>query len=149
MDWFEQDVELDAAQAAFIAKGMRQVATADGVVLDRELALIAAFEAELPDPAPEGRPDLSGDDVREVYLRSLILVALADGRVGESEYASIVELAEGIGIPKEHVDTAVLAVKRRFLQVFAGVNIFRDAVVQVADDLGLPPSELDALRQEA
>ncbi len=149
MDWFEQDVELNAAQAAFIAKGMRQVATADGVVLDRELQLIAAFEAELPEAEPTDAPDLSSDEVKEVYLRSLVLVALADGRVGDRELEAIVELASAIDIPREKVDESVLAVKRRFLQVFAGVTIFRDAVVQVADDLGLPTSELDALRQEA
>ena len=149
MDWFDQDVDLDAAQAAFIAQGMRQVATADGLVHQRELNLIAAFEAELPDDVPAGEPDFGREDVREVYLRSLILVALADGRVGEVEYDVIVELAAAIGIEPEQVDACVLIVKRRFLKVFAGVNIFRDAVVQVAGDLGLSTSELDALRQEA
>lgn len=149
MDWFEQDVDLDAAQAAFIAKGMRRVATADGLIHQREIDLIAAFEAELPEDAPTAAPDLSSDEVKETYLRSLILVALADGRVGESEHEVIVELAGEVDIERQQVDACVLLVKRRFLQVFAGVNIFRDAVVKVAGDLGLPPSELDALRQEA
>ncbi|MEM6927139.1 MAG: hypothetical protein AAF602_09435 [Myxococcota bacterium] len=149
MDWFDQDVDLDAAQAAFIAKGMRRVATADGHVHQRELNLIAAFEAELPEEGPHSDPDLSSDEIKETYLRSLILVALADGRMGETEYDAIVELAGEVGLPNDHVDSCVLAVKRRFLQVFAGVNIFRDAVVKVADDLGLSASELDALRQEA
>jgi len=149
VDWFEQDVDLDAAQAAFIARGMRRVATADGVVLERELNLIAAFEAELPDDVPPGEPDLSRPEVRDTYLRSLLLGALADGRVGDAEREVIVELAGEIGVSRDEVDACVLEVKRRFLQVFAGVSIFRDSVVRVADDLGLPASELDALRQEA
>lgn len=149
MDWFEQDVDLDAAQAAFIARGMRQVATADGLVHQRELNLIAVFEAELPEDVPETAPDLSDEAVRETYLRSLILVALADGRVSDTERAAIVELAGAIDIAEASVDACVVAAKRRFLQVFAGVNIFRDAVVQVAGELGLPASELDALNQEA
>ncbi|MEN0061804.1 MAG: hypothetical protein AAGA48_06605 [Myxococcota bacterium] len=149
MDWFEQDVDLSAAQAAFIAKGMRTVATADGLVHQRELALIAAFESELDEEVPNEAPDLSSDDVRETYLRSLILVALADGRVSEAEHKVIVELAAEVNLEADHVSECVLLVKRRFLQVFAGVNIFRDAVVQVADELGLPASEVDALRQEA
>jgi hypothetical protein len=40
-------------------------------------------------------------------------------------------------------------VKRWFLQAFSGVQIFRDAVVRVAKDLGLPESEVEALRGEA
>lgn len=149
MDWFEQDVDLDAAQAAFVAQGMRRVATADGHIHERELNLIAAFEAELPEGSASSAPDLSDEAVREVYLRSLILVALADGRVSEAERTVIVELAGEVGIDAAHVDACVLIVKRRFLQVFAGVNVFRDAVVKVAGDLGLPASEVDALRQEA
>ena len=149
MDWFEQGVDLDAAQAAFIARGMRQVATADGVVLERELNLIAAFEAELPADIPKGDPDLSSDEIKETYLRSLILVALADGRVGDSEHGVITDLAHDVGLGPDRVEASILQVKRRFLQVFAGVNIFRDSVVRVADDLGLPVSEVDALRQEA
>ena len=36
--------------------------------------------------------------------------------------------------------------KRWFLSTFRGVQIFQDAVVRVAEDLGLPSSEIDALR---
>ena len=148
MDWFSTSVELGPEEAAFIARGMRRVAQADGVVHEREMNLIAAFEAEVGDLEPSARPSLTGD-VLTAYLRSLIMVALADGVISETEDVEIRALAEDAGIDAATVDDEILAVKRRFLGVFAGVNVFRDAVVRVAQDLGLPPSEVDALRQEA
>jgi len=147
-DWFETPVTIDADAAAIIARGMRAVAMADGVIHQRELALIASFEADLG-PGRDGPGALASDALRAVYLRSLIMVALADGVVSAPEIDQIRELATEQGIGADVVDREVLAVKRRFLSVFAGVNVFRDAVVRVARDLGLPDSEVDALSQEA
>lgn len=148
MDWFEQAADLDAAQAAWFARGMRRVAQADGMVHDREMNLIASFESGLDDVDGAGEPEVD-DSVRVAYLRSLIMVALADGVIGESELAEIRTLASEAGVDADLVDSEIVTVKRWFLGVFAGVNVFRDAVVRVAEDLGLPASELDALRQEA
>ncbi len=148
MDWFSTTVDLDAAQTAWFAQGMRRVAQADGVVHEREMNLIAAFGADL-DEAPGTSPPDMADDVRTAYVRSLIMVALADGVIGEAELAAIHDLAAEVGATEGAVDAEILTVKRRFLGVFAGVNVFRDAVVRVAQDLGLPETEVDALRQEA
>ena len=147
-DWFETEVPVDGDAAAVIARGMRAVARADGLIHQRELALIASFEANVPPDADGGRP-LVGDALKLVYLRSLILVALADGAVSDAELAQIRELAGEQGLGDADVEREVLSVKRRFLSVFAGVNVFRDAVVRVARDLGLSESEVDALSQEA
>jgi len=147
-DWFDTEVPIDGDAAAVIARGMRLVARADGVIHQRELALIASFEANVPSDA-DGGQRLKSDAVRSVYLRSLIMVALADGVVSEPEMVQIRELAGEQGLSEREVDTEVVQVKRRFLSVFAGVNVFRDAVVRVARDLGLPEAEVDALSQEA
>lgn len=147
-DWFETEVPIDDAAAAAIAWGMRQVAQADGMIHHRELALIASFEAGIPEAADAGAA-LRDDGLRTVYLRSLIMVALADGRISEAETARILELAAEQGITDGEVEAEILSVKRRFLSVFAGVDVFRDAVVRVARDLGLPDAEVDALQQEA
>lgn len=149
MDWFETPVELDAAQAALIAQGMRAVAKADGLLHERELSLIASFEAELPEPADASEAVLGDELLQRTFVRSLIMVALADGTLGEQELGVIGELAAAQGIEGSLVDDCVLEVKQRFLKVFAGVDVFRDSVVQVALDLGLAASEVDALRQEA
>ncbi|MEQ1570934.1 MAG: hypothetical protein ABMA64_35220 [Myxococcota bacterium] len=147
-DWFETEVPVDGDAAATIALGMRRVARADGLIHQRELALIASFEANLPPDADGTRP-LATDAVKVTFLRSLILVALADGVVSDAEHDEIRTLAEEHGLGAPDVERELVSVKRRFLSVFAGVNVFRDAVVRVARDLGLPESEVDALSQEA
>ncbi|MEQ1502293.1 MAG: hypothetical protein ABMB14_08675 [Myxococcota bacterium] len=147
-DWFETSVPIDAPAAAAIARGMRAVARADGLIHQRELSLIASFEAELPAGEDGATATLTGS-VRAVYLRSLIMVALADGVISEAERVVIGELASEHGIPADEVEVETLSVKRRFLSTFAGVDVFRDAVVRVARDLGLPDAEVDALSQEA
>lgn len=148
-DWFETDVPMDAAAAAVIARGMRTVARADGLIHQRELALIATFETNLPKEGPPGDGRLGSDAQKALFVRSLAMVALADGKISPSEHAEILALAAEQQIEPAQVEAEILAVKRRFLAVFAGVNVFRDAVVSVARDLGLPESELDALAQEA
>jgi len=148
MNWLEGDVELDGPQAAAIAQGMRTVAQADGSIHQRELSLIASFEAELPSG---GRPAerFESDAAKMAYLRSIIMVALADGVITDKEEEVIAELCDAQGIGRAQIHTETLEVKRWFLQAFSGVQIFRDAVVRVAKDLGLPESEVEALRGEA
>lgn len=147
-DWFETPIPIDAVAAAVIAHGMRVVARADGVIHDRELTLIASFEAAVP-AGTDPKALLADDLQRSVYLRSLIMVALADGKLSDAELVAIRALAAEQQIPDGQVDAEVLSVKRRFLSVFAGVDVFRDSVVRVARDLGLPDAEVDALSQEA
>ena len=147
-DWFDTEVPIDATAAAVIARGMRDVAQADGLIHDRELALIASFEAGVPDTSAGGDAVID-EGLRPIFIRSLIMVALADGRISEPELDRIRELATTHEIPETQVDEEILSVKRRFLSVFAGVDVFREAVIQVAKDLGLPEAELDALSQEA
>jgi uncharacterized membrane protein YebE (DUF533 family) len=147
-DWFDAPVNIDERAAAIIARGMRSVAQADGILHQRELSLIASFESHLPSEVPDVGP-LTDEPTRVAFLRSVILVALADGVVSDAELARIKELCEDQGIEAERVDAEITVVKRRFLAVFAGVHVFRDAVVRIARDLGLPDAEVDALRGEA
>ena len=101
---------------------------------------------ELVEPIDQ---ELHDEDQQTVFLRTLIMVALADGVVSDAEHARICALCEEQGIDQARIDAEMKVVKRRFLAVFAGVQVFRDAVVRVATDLGLPESEVDALRGEA
>jgi len=147
-DWFDTPVSLDERAARIIARGMRSVAGADGILHQRELSLIATFESNLPDE-DEASGRLDDEDQQTVFLRTLIMVALADGVVSDAERERISALCEEHGIDQERIDAEMKVVKRRFLAVFAGVQVFRDAVVRVATDLGLSESEVDALRGEA
>ena len=147
-DWFETPVDLDSDAAAVIAKGMRAVARADGIIHQRELSLIAAFEADLPSTA-DGAGKITDPAVGLAFQRTLIMTALADGVVSDAERACIAELCEEQGLDTSGLDAEIVAVKRKFLSVFAGVKHFRDSVMRVATDLGLTPGELDALSNEA
>jgi hypothetical protein len=77
------------------------------------------------------------------------MLALADGRLSDVERDVIGELCERQDIPAAEVDAEILVVKRRFLSVFRGVSVFRDSVVRVARELGLPEDEVAALGGEA
>jgi hypothetical protein len=144
MDWLESAVEIDAGTAALIAEGMRQVASADGHIHHRELKLIASFEANIPTDADP--PALLSADLVGVYIQSLVMVALADGRITDVELDVIRQLAADQEVEGDALEAEIVAVKRQFLGVFAGVSVFRDAVVRVAEELGLPGDEVDALR---
>jgi uncharacterized membrane protein YebE (DUF533 family) len=134
-------VDLDAKTAAAIAAGMRKVAVADGEALHpNELSLIAEFEKDLPDGTPATSVAIWDAQVRSVYLKSLVMVALADGQISDTERAVIEDLALGVGADQADVVSAMNDVKQEFLAVFSGVTHFRDQVEQVAEELGV---ELD------
>ena len=147
-DWFDTPVTIDERAAAIIARGMRSVAQADGILHQREMSLIASFESHLPPDGVDGGR-IEDEAMQTAFLRTMILVALADGVVSDAELARIKALCDEQGIDVDRVDPEVTVVKRRFLAVFAGVQVFRDAVVRIARDLGLPDAEVDALRGEA
>ncbi len=114
--------DIEAVEAAVIARGMRSVAAADGNVHPREIDIIAAFEAELP-------PGIQVDDalvlrpaVHEVFVRSLAIVALADGHVSPKEQAEIDRLAARHGVSREVVASEVLGAKRYFLSEVAALH---------------------------
>lgn len=144
MDWTERAINLDGTAAAVISAGMKAVAKADGDVHPREMQLIAAFEADLPVvDVPDPKSVLGTEDLRGAYVRSLVMVALADGTITPAEEQVIRSLCTALGLTEAEVDEATHEVKLWFLQRFAGVVVFRDAVEQIASDMGIDPSELD------
>jgi uncharacterized membrane protein YebE (DUF533 family) len=131
------NVDLDAKTAAVIAAGMRRVALADGDVMHpNELHLIEAFEEDIPAGTP-ANATIGDAAIREVYLKSLVMVALADGRISDNEHAVIADLAAAVGADGADVARTTEAVKREFLAVFDGVTHFREQVQAVADELGV------------
>lgn len=147
MRWLDDPDDLDGAVAATVARAMRVVAQADGMVHPRELSLIAQFESELPEGV-EPQSTLSAGDV-QVLLRSVVMVALADGRISEAEEQAIAAIATEQGVGADDLEALVDRVKRDFLEYFAGRATFRASVLEVAQELGLRPPELAALRGEA
>lgn len=144
MDWTERSIPLDGPAAAVISAGMKAVARADGDVHPREVELIEAFERDLPTTdIPDPRSALGTTDLKGAYVRSLVMVALADGRISPEERAVIAELCGALGVSDDEIAAAEKDVKRWFLQRFSGVTVFRDVVESIARELGLEPSEID------
>jgi len=129
-----EHVDFDEKTAALIAKGMMAVAKADGDIHPREIALIQAFQADVP------ISDLDEDAVLEpgsgaTYLNSLVLVALADGHITPEEHTIINELAQKHGLSSDDVETSINWAKSYFLEAFSGVEIFKDSVTEIAESL--------------
>jgi uncharacterized tellurite resistance protein B-like protein len=129
-------VDLDARTAAVIAAGMRRVATADGNIHPNELSLIEDFERDIPE-GTEPTATIGDAAVRAVYLKSLVMVALADGRISDPEQVVIADLAAAVGADDADIEAATAAVKREFISVFKGVTHFRDQVEALASELGV------------
>lgn len=129
-------VELDAAAAHAIAAAMRELAHADGSHPDEE-ALINAFEAELPPVQSASLADVNTPEAREALLKSLVLVAFADGRMSDLERARIVRFAAEVGQTEEDVARATIDVAGAMLSNFEGVHVFREQVVALGRQLGL------------
>ncbi len=95
---FFQEIPLDRFQSETIARGLFAVARADGVH-DREAALVASFWAESGGSAQalselERRESITADELardlptpelRRLFMKTAILLALADGKVTDKE----------------------------------------------------------------
>lgn len=129
-------VNLDAGAARAIAAAMREVAAADGEH-PHEMELIRSFEAELP-PGSSGDLDaLTTREQKEVLLRSLVLLGLADGAMSAVEQGRIHEIAARVGLGPDDVARASVEVASAMLSQFKGVHVFRDQVVALGHSLGL------------
>lgn len=137
MDINAAAVDLDARTAAVIAVGMRKVATADGEALHpNELSLIEDFEKDIPE-GTEPTATIGDAAIRAIYLKSLVMVALADGQISAPEQEVITDLAAGVGADSEDIAAATNEVKREFMAIFEGVTHFRDQVESISKELGV------------
>ncbi len=137
-------VDLDAAAAHTIAAAMRAVARCDGEH-PRELALIDAFESELP--AGGGALDLgaiTGAGAREAFLKSVVLVAYADGRVTTRERELIAGYAAELGVSDAELTAVWTDIASSLLSTFSGVRAYRDEVVSLGRSMGLDEATVAA-----
>lgn len=135
-------VNLDASAARAIAAAMREVAAADGDH-PHELDLIRAFESELPAGTSGDLTALTGADEKQALLRSLVLLALADGKMSDLERGRILEIAARVGMGEEDVARASVDVATAMLSQFEGVHLFRDKVVDLGRSLGLDDATIN------
>jgi uncharacterized membrane protein YebE (DUF533 family) len=89
--------EVGARVAAAIVAGMKAVMLVDGHADPRELAVIAARQAELPEGIDVSGARVTDPRVLRLLVRSLLEVALADGVIVEAERDVIRELTRAHG----------------------------------------------------
>ena len=142
MKWLDESVLIDASVAAVIARDLRQIAEIDGHLHERELSLIEAFQKEIPEEASNDDIVLEGEKVRHAYLRSLIMLGLADGELAEEELELIHQLANRRGIDSEVVDSTTAQIKKEFFSIFSGVSLFRQSLMGIAEGMGLDSEEI-------
>jgi tellurite resistance protein len=141
-------MDVDEIAASVIAAGMRAVAKADGEVHARELELIEGFASGLPNAVATASGRVADEQIAATYLRSLVMVALADGVVSPVERTVIVRLAAEMGVDEARVDAEIGSVKRQFLKEYAQRNPLRHRLTALASELGLPEAEVDAALSE-
>jgi len=78
-------------------------------------------------------------------MRSLMMVALADGQITESERHVIEQLAAQVGEDVHDVAQRIIDIKRYFIDVMVDLELFHEAVLQVARDLGWDEDTVDKI----
>ncbi len=141
MKWLIEPVILESPVAALIAEDLRQLAAIDGELHERELALIEAFEGGITEPGAAGVADLDSPALRRTYVRSLVMLALADGDLSREEHALILELADRRGVGRAEVDRIIEHLGLQFYGDLETARQFRDSLRQAAEDAGLSPEQ--------
>ena len=139
------EVELDRETASFIAAGLRELAAVDGVH-QAELALIQEFERGV---GVVSIPfDLTGDhplktaQTRELFMRSAILLSMADGEISELEGLRLGRYSNQLGIGVERLAELYRDVKVFLLSAFEGADLFRDEAERIGQEMGLEDDDI-------
>jgi hypothetical protein len=150
MKAFFHEIPMDRETASFFAAGLRMLAEVDGFH-DAELALIGSFEGGLEVEATAF--DLSGDhpldtaEKAELFMRSAILLALADGGISEMEGELIGRWAHALSIPVERLADLFKDVKVYLLSTFEDSTLFREQAEKIGEELGLDKEDITTTLQ--
>jgi len=145
-------MQMDRNTARFIAAGMLEVSECDGVTPD-ESALIAAFVEGLPNgPAKAVQPKaFDTDTLKEALIKSLALVAIADGEVTDGELEIIHGHGKSVGLKPETVDAYITQVAESMLSEFAegkSFKIFRQQIFEIGKRLRLTDKSIERILGE-
>lgn len=141
------DVDINQAEAAWIAQGMRALAACDGLSA-AELAMVEEFEQEqsvgstATDDFDLAASPLRGEAQTDVFLRTLILLAHVDGRVTSREVAFLDEVCAKLSVSADQRATLEVDAKQFLLSSLAGVERYRAQAEAVGRSLGLTPEQI-------
>ena len=137
--------DVNGPQGFAIAAAMREIAAVDGLH-EAEEQLIQQFEQSLP--SHSGTVDLSvidTDELREAYVKSMVLVAFADGGLTDLERQAVSKKSSAIGFGPDKLSDVYVEVAKGLLSTFKGVQIFRDQAVEIGRSLGLNDAEIESV----
>jgi hypothetical protein len=143
-----EHLEISAESAAWIASGLRALASCDGFHT-AELALVEEFERGLGiEASSRGDFDartspLQSTEEREVFVCSLQLMSLADGRQSSREEEWIVRTSECLGVSEARRLELEVDAKKFLLSSLSGVTTFRAQAVSIGQSLGLSDAVID------
>ena len=143
-----EHLEITKESAAWMASGLRALASCDGFHT-AELALVDEFERSLGIEPTDGttfdtrNSPLESDEEREVFIRSLQLMALADGRRSGREDEWLEQVCGCLGISEDRRAELETDAKKFLLSSLSGVTTFREQAVSVGRTLGLSDEDID------
>jgi tellurite resistance protein len=148
MTEFLPEIMIRESEAEAIARGLYAVAKADGNMHPRELALISEYYAAGSDGpsdfaalersgpiAPEAlAAQLDRPEVRELFVKTALLMAYTDGTFGKGEGECINRYAAALGLDAAAVEALDTQVREYLIsQLTHLANV--DAVVEVSKEL--------------
>jgi len=141
------DADINETEAAWIAQGMRALAACDGLSA-AELAMVEQYETELgigstaTDDFDADASPLRGADQKQVFVGTLLLLALVDGRVSSREVTFIDGVCEKLGVAPEKRAELEVNAKKFLLSSLAGVEHYRGQAESVGQKLGLTAQQI-------
>lgn len=142
------DVDINKNEAIWIAQGLRALAKCDGLAA-AELAMVESLERELDigstahDAFDADASPLRGDAQQAVFVRTLVLLSLVDGRVSSRETDFIVDACTRMGLSDDRRAELEVDAKMYLLSTLEGVRHFRDQAIAVGKRLGLSEDQIE------
>ena len=138
-------VDVDGPQGHAIAAAMREVAEVDGMH-EAEAELIRQFTSGLPPQDGDVDPSvINSDELRHAYVKSMVLVAYADGALTDLEQALVAEKSVSIGFNTAELPGVYTEVAKGLLSTFASVQLYRDQAVEIGRSLGLSDADIQSV----
>tara|TARA_B110000037_G_scaffold199922_1_gene240071 strand:+ start:144 stop:590 length:447 start_codon:yes stop_codon:yes gene_type:complete len=140
---------MDRNTARFIAAGMLEVSECDGVTPD-ESALISAFVEGLPNGAASAVNPTAFDtpSLKEALVKSLALVAIADGEVTSGELEIIQRHGLSVGLTADQVESYITAVAESMFSELAkdiGITVLGHQMFDIGRKMGLSDESIERI----
>jgi tellurite resistance protein len=145
---FSPELDITADDAEAFARGLFVVARADGGIHEREVAMIGELYASTTDTATslgalERLPQIDAatlatqihdPEKQQLFLKTAMLLAYADGAYGKEEAKVIAGFAEAMSVAEADLRSLETQVKEFMLSQLTHIQN-TDAVAQVAKEL--------------